>query len=139
MFAIEKLAAGEPYHDSAIDWLDSIAPGLHSDLSGTADLPAELTRAVVDGAVELTCQCQNVMNIMIGRFILMGLPPAVVETHLESVSLARLNWNDCYEILRLLEVVDALGPPHWSWASARALRSEDPDVVEAATEFGPTS
>tara|TARA_R100001163_G_C5001794_1_gene150672 strand:- start:51 stop:332 length:282 start_codon:yes stop_codon:yes gene_type:complete len=86
-------------------------------------------------SVELACLCQNIENILIGRYLLLSLPTEVIDELLKKTAGELIDWTDDYEYHRILEVADALGAPYFEWAIERGRESTDIDVRETAQEW----
>ncbi|HEX8905446.1 MAG TPA: hypothetical protein VF771_11415, partial [Longimicrobiaceae bacterium] len=70
----ELLRLEHPYVEQLKEWMDAIEPELWRHPERTPSLAPEQGRAVVSGLLELACQCQNMLNIELGRAGLLALP-----------------------------------------------------------------
>lgn len=134
-FCIKEFRPGVWQHDVVIQWLEGIEAGLAFNLARVAKLTAETRRSIVAESVELACLCQNIENILIGRYLLLSLPTEVIDELLKKTAGELIDWTDDYEYHRILEVADALGAPYFEWAIERGRESTDIDVRETAQEW----
>jgi len=98
-------------------------------------LDLNLQRVVLFYLIELACQSQNDINIQIGREALLSLPRQWLLSHIEGVVELINKSEDEWEYRRLLELYWLLDKKLVKRFALQGLKSENPDVVEAAEEF----
>ncbi len=93
-----------PYVDGFKQTLNSYYPHLWKQLEIVPTLKPQVSSAVLAELLCLACQCQNMMNIELGRAGLMALPREWLLQNIEEAAKPLLELDDDWEYLRLLEV-----------------------------------
>lgn len=84
---------------------DSIEPNLCENFELTPNLAPEKGYLVISYLLEFACQCQNMLNIELGRAGLLSLPQYWLLQNIKKVMPRVLNLDDEWEYRRLLEVL----------------------------------
>lgn len=87
-------------------------------------------------AVRLACQPQNAGLIMDGRRQVLALPRPWVLKRIEQVAAESVDLTDYWEYRRCLELAALLDAGLVQRFATLGMESTDPDVREAAREFG---
>ena len=90
---------------------------------------------LLQSAVSRACQPTFVPSIMEGREAVLLLPRKWVLTNIERVANETLDLSDYWEYRRLLELYSLLDPALVERLVIEGLKSDDPDVLEAAEDF----
>lgn len=114
--------------------LNTIDLHLWTNLEQTPNLDSEKGEAVISYFLELACQCQDTLNIELGRAGLLTLPKERLIGKMESVAEPILELNDEWEYRRLLEVSWKLSDKLVRKLALRGIGSDNAEVVEIAKE-----
>jgi hypothetical protein len=130
-----KIVEMSPYDRLARQRLEEIEPGLSANFGLVSTLGPEKGEKALKYALQLACQATHIRPITLGREYLLEADRAWLATRVERVANACLNLHDGWEFRRLLEVYQTLGGRILSRLVGRGLKSDNPDIVEAAKDF----
>ncbi len=124
-----------PYLEAVVAKVNSFSDDLWDNLDHVPKLPADAGKSLLTHFIELSCQCQNVANINLGRHAILSLPRDWVTSKIQSVANEQLDLNVEWEYRRLLELYKQLDKDLCNAQIALGLSSRDPEIVAAAVEF----
>jgi len=130
-----KIVKRSPYDRLTRQRLEEIEPGLSANFALVSSLAADKAEMALKYALELACQATHIRPITLGRECLLEADRAWLVDRVERVADACLDLRDEWEFRRLLEVYQALGGSMLSRLVGRGLKSDNPDIVEAAKDF----
>lgn len=113
---------------------DSIEPNLCENFELTPNLEPEKGYLVISYLLEFACQCQNMLNIELGRAGLLSLPQHWLLQNIKEVIQRVLNLDDEWEYRRLLEVLWKIDKELVREFTVYGLNSHNVEVIEAATD-----
>ncbi len=124
-----------PYLEAVVAKVNSYSDNLWDNPHQVPNLSADASRSLLTHFIELSCQCQNVANINLGRHAILSLPREWVTNEIQSVAIEQLDLNDEWEYRRLLELYEQLDKDLCNAQITLGLSSSDPEIVAAAVEF----
>lgn len=119
--------------------LEALAPGLSGDIGRITALDPCAADRVLEYLLGLACQAQHMEPIRLGRVAIGAIPRDWLLPRVMTVAKRCLDLEDEWDVRRLLELCRELSDPLFVEVVSRALRSRNPDVVEAAREFQPAA
>lgn len=123
------------YLEAVIAKVNSYSDNLWDNLDQVPKLPVDASRPLLAHFIVLSCQCQNVANINLGRHAILSLPREWVANQIQSIANEQLDLNDEWEYRRLLELYEQLDKDLFTAHISLGLSSSDPEIVAAAVEF----
>jgi hypothetical protein len=108
--------------------LHSIREGIWSDLEKVPTLEPDAQHKVVIYLLELACQCQNMMNIELGRAGLLALPREWLVARFVTDAEPLLLLDEEWAFGRLLEVAYRLGAAPYRTLLERGASSENSEI-----------
>jgi hypothetical protein len=122
------------YIDEFRSHLNSLHPDLFAHLDLVPELEPNVGRAVLSYFLSAACQCQNILNIELGRASLLALPREWVLQHIEEAAEPLLRAEEEWEYRRLLEVCWKLDFELVRKLASRGMGSENPEVRETGED-----
>lgn len=130
-----KLLTQNTYDLRVQKYLEEVHQGLLADFACISSLKPETADRALAYLLELSCQAQNVRNIILGREFLLEADRAWLVSRIEAIALATLNLDDEWEYPRLLELYTLLDDSLAVRLVALGQTSSNVEIVEAAAEF----
>jgi hypothetical protein len=117
------------------EWLNKIQPEFWKHLDKIPSLPEDTANEVLCYFIELACKPQNIRPITIGREAISEMPLEWVLSHIEGIVKENINLEDDWEYRRLAELYLLLDSKLVQHLVAVGLKSNNPDVIEAAHDY----
>jgi hypothetical protein len=129
------LSFSHTYIDRFREKLDSIQPNLWANLGEVPRLHPAKSKAVVSCLLEFACQCQNMLNIELGRAGLLAIPRDWLLQNIEETAEPLLVLCDDWEYRRLIEFYWEVSEGLVRRLGLRGLESDNSEIKEAAEDF----
>jgi len=120
---------------TTIEFLDQFAPDLWNKLDTVTELGDEKAEEILKYFLVISCQAQNMPNILHGRRAIHELPQPWLRENLARVSESTLDLTNAWEYRRLLELCDTLDGPLLKHFVAIGLASSSDEILETANDF----
>ena len=114
--------------------MDSFHKNLWANLDLAPSLDDVVANSLIAYLLELSCQCQNIRNITLGRMALWALPGQWLLERIELVAEPLIRLNDDWEYRRLLEVYWRLDKSLVKKLALQGLDNPNPEIREAGQE-----
>lgn len=115
--------------------LDSIDPGLASELWRLESLSPASQRSALGIFLEYACTLQHIANIELGRAALLESPPNVRRDYLAEVVRTTIDLTDEWELRRLLEILSLVDVELARELARAATAASNPDIAEAGADM----
>ncbi len=124
-----------PYELQIRKALDNLLPNAYKNIKNIENFPIEIGKNILFILMKYACQSQNLSVIMLGRNKIKEIPLVWLTVYFFEVSDATIDFEDDWEYLRLLELVQEVIPEFLSVFINKGLISDNVEIQEAAKDF----
>ncbi len=117
------------------DQINAIIPNAYDQLENVASFDQELACRIVSLITQFCCAAQNMGSIVAGRNAFKKLPGNWLTVNIPSIISRAVNLKDAWEYRRFLELLREAKIELLHTYVASGLKSSDPEIQEAATDF----